>query len=283
MSDIKQLRLRIKSIKSTRKITRAMQMVSASRLKKAREALESANYYYNAVKKATSQVLAIDVDLSEFAKKIIKSDFDSEKPKLVIAFSADRGLCGSFNQSMIKQVRNEICSVEDFLLIAIGKRMMDFAHNYCPDNILEEHYASCINDEIISNIASMIVKRIEDDTISSCHLFYNEFHNVINQEAIDKTLVPLDLDKNKYSCKISPTLEGENVLDKLLYLYIMAELKNAYVHSSASEEAARTTAMDNATRNAGELMDKLTLIMNRKRQAVITKELIEIISGAEAV
>jgi F-type H+-transporting ATPase subunit gamma len=184
---------------------------------------------------------------------------------------------------MIKQMRNEIGSVEDFLVIAIGKRMMDFVENYCPENILEEHYASCINDEIISHIASVIIKRIEEGTISSCHLFYNKFHNVINQEAMDKILVPLDLEGEKDPNKVTPTLEGGGVLDKLLHLYIMAELKNAQVHSSASEEAARTTAMDNATRNAGDLVDKLTLVMNRKRQAVITKELIEIISGAEAV
>lgn len=283
MSDLKQLRLRIKSIKSTRKITKAMQMVSASRLRKAREALESAHYYYNAVMNAAKQVLSSDGEMSDFAKKVINSDFDPDKPKLIIAFSADRGLCGSFNQSMIKQMRAEIESVDDFLVIAIGKRMMDFVENYCPENILEEHFASCIDDEMISHLTSVIVKRIEDESISSCHIFYNHFHNVINQEAIDKTLMPLDLDTEQDESKIPPYIEGENVLDQLLKLYIKAELKNAYVNSSASEEAARTTAMDNATRNAGELIDKLTLVMNRKRQALITKELIEIISGAEAV
>ena len=283
MSDLKQLRLRIKSIKSTRKITKAMQMVAASRLRKAREALESAHYYYNAVKNAAKKAIASDGDLADFAKKILTGDFDKSKPKLIIAFAADRGLCGSFNQSMIKQIKNAIASEDDFLIVAVGKRMMGFAESYCPDNIIEEHFGSCIDDEIISKIASIVVSRISDNSISSCHLFFNEFRSVIVQEPKDKTIVPLSVDEQKDKKILSPSLEGENILDKILHLYIMAEIKNAYVNSCASEEAARTTAMDNATRNAGELIDKLTLVMNRKRQAVITRELIEIISGAEAV
>lgn len=282
MSDLKQLRLRIKSIKSTRKITKAMQMVAASRLRKARMALESAQYYYNAVHKTAMKIMEADGELSVFAKRILTGDFDSSKPRLIVVFGADRGLCGSFNQSMIKQIKAEIASCDDFFVIAVGKRMMDFVECYCPENILEEHFASCVNDEVISGIAAIIVKRIEEGSISSCHIFYNEFKNVISQEALDKTLVPLSLEEMECD-RIAPELEGENVLDKLLHLYIMAELKNAHVHSATSEEAARTTAMDNATRNAGDLIDKLTLVMNRKRQAVITKELIEIISGAEAV
>lgn len=282
MSDLKQLRLRIKSIKSTRKITKAMQMVSASRLKRAREALESANYYYSAVAKAASQVIASDGEMSDFTKRILSGDFDPTKPKLVIVFGGDRGLCGSFNHSMLKKVKEEICSSEDFFVIAVGKRMMDFVENYCPESILEEHFASCINDEVISDIASLIVKRITEGSISSVHIFYNQFHNVIMQEAIDKTIIPVAIPEDKDTGP-SPFLEGEGILDKLLKLYIIAELKNANVHSHASEEAARTTAMDNATKNAGDLIDRLTLVMNRKRQAVITKELIEIISGAEAV
>lgn len=282
MSDLKNLRLRIKSIKSTRKITKAMQMVSASRLKRSKSALESAHHYYNAVKLVAGQVISSDGDASEFAKRILAGDFSLDKPKLIIAFGADRGLCGSFNQSIIKQIKNAIISADDFLIIAIGKRVMDFAESHCPENILEEHYVSDINDEIISKIASIVVKRISDGTISSCHLFFNEFHNVIMQEAKDKTIVPLNLDI-KAKEGPAPTLEGENILDKILELYIVSEIKNAHVNSSASEEAARTTAMDNATRNAGDLIDNLTLVMNRKRQAVITKELIEIISGAEAV
>lgn len=282
MSDLKQLRLRIKSIKSTRKITKAMQMVSASRLRKARIALEAAEYYYNAVKSAAYKVLEVDGEYSEFAKRILSGKFDKTKPKLIIVFGADRGLCGSFNQSIIKQIKAEIAGSEDFLVIAIGKRMMDFVESYCSDNILEEHFASCIDDEMISHIVSVIVKRIEENTISSCHIFYNKFINVISQESTDKTLVPLELDEHD-SDKVTPEIDGENILDNLLRLYIKAEIKNAFVNSAASEEAARTTAMDNATRNAGDLIDKLTLVMNRKRQAVITKELIEIISGAEAV
>jgi len=282
MSDIKELRSRIKSIKSTRKITKAMQMVSASRLKRARKSLEDAQYYYKAIEKSARKLMGCDVDLSEFAKRILFGDFDTSKPKLIVAFAGDRGLCGSFNLSITKQMKEKIFSQGDFLLIAIGKRMMDFAHAHCPDSILLEYYGTEMDDKVLSEIKSTIVQRISQGSISSCHLYFNEFQNVITQKPRDKKIIPLEMNLEVLEETI-PDIEGDNILDSLLELYILAEIKNAYVNSVASEEAARTTAMDNATRNAGDLIDKLTLVMNRKRQAVITKELIEIISGADAV
>lgn len=280
MSDLKQLRLRIKGIKSTKKITKAMQMVAASRLRRAKESLEVSQHYYNAVKKSAVKVIANNDTRSEFAKRILSKEKNSAKPELIIAFAGDRGLCGSFNQSIIKLLKKKIVALEDFLVISIGKRMVEFTNNYCSDNVLAEYYAKDLSDEVISDIVSMIRKRLEENTISSCSLYYNKFHNVINQEALSKGIVPLNIEED--DAPISE-LEGENIIDELLFLYLVAEIKNALVNSSASEEAARTTSMDNATKNAGELIDKLTLEMNRKRQSVITNELIEIISGAEAI
>lgn len=283
MSNLKQLRLRIKSVKSTKKITKAMQMVAASRLKKAREALEASKIYNQAVRESVSKViLSCDSEVSEFAGRILNGDLDVYKPALIILFSSDKGLCGSFNQSVFKKLEMEIDTHEFIKIMAIGKRAIEYVNAYHPDDMFAEYYFSEIDDEKLTLIANEISEKIENNMISSCDIIYNHFKNMISNETSKKHILPLDeFEQNESDNPVE--VEGKDVLDKLLKLYILSELRNAANHSRASEESSRTTAMDNATKNAGELIDKLTLAMNRKRQSIITGELIEIISGAEAV
>lgn len=281
MSNLKQLRLRIKSVKSTRKITKAMQMVSAARLRRAREALESSIIYSDAVRKAVNNVSKSGGDMSDFADRILNEKTRDYMPTLIILFSSDKGLCGPFNQSIFKKLNATINDYEFTEIIAVGKRAVDFVNAYYPDDLLAEYIFGELDDAKLSLIADEIFTKIESNSISNCEIYYNHFHSVISNETTIKHLIPFVSDDEAEPAEVE--LEGKDVLDTVLRLYILSELKNAANHSRASEESSRTTAMDNATKNAGELIDKLTLAMNRKRQSMITGELIEIISGAEAV
>jgi F-type H+-transporting ATPase subunit gamma len=258
-----------------------MQMVSAARLKRAREALESSMIYSDAVRLAVKNVSKSGEAISDFADRIINGKTKDYMPTLIILFSSDKGLCGPFNQSIFKRLDADIDHHEHVKIMAIGKRAIDYVNAHYPEDLLAEYMFSELDDEKLSLIADEICSKIEANKISNCEIYYNHFKNVISNETIIKHLIPFTHDGEEEPQKVE--LEGENVLDKVLRLYILSELKNAANHSRASEESSRTTAMDNATKNAGELIDNLTLATNRKRQSLITGELIEIISGAEAV
>jgi F-type H+-transporting ATPase subunit gamma len=278
MSNLKQLRLRIKSVKSTRKITKAMQMISAAKLRKAKIAMEEGHFFHDAVKQGLDNVIFSTEDLTALAKSMIEKMPD-DASKLIIAFSSDRGLCGGFNQNIIRMVKSNLLDNPDIKVIAIGKRMMNIINTNYPDNLVSEYSSIEMNDSNIEELADSIISMINDSAISSCDLYFNLFKNALTQVPTQKRIVPFTIDTGAKKTE----LQGEDILNKLLRMYLIAEIKYAFLQSRASEEASRTTAMDNATRNAGELIDKLTLVMNRQRQANITSELTEIISGAEAI
>jgi F-type H+-transporting ATPase subunit gamma len=256
-----------------------MQMVSASRLKRARIALENGKPYIEAVKHSLSKAVVSSAELSEMAKMMLGENIDNSNSVLILAFGSDRGLCGAFNHATTKIMQDIIYSYEEVKIIAIGKKIMDFVNLHYSDFLRSEYMYYEMTDDIIYEIADDIIDMILSGVISSCYLCFNNFKNVISQEPTSRSIIPFQIEDNANEVE----LVSDDLLNYLLRSYIISEIKNALLNSSASEEAARTTAMDNATRNAGDLIDELTLVLNRKRQAAITEELIEIISGAEAL
>ncbi len=279
MANVKQLRLRIKSIKSTKKITKAMQMVSASKLRRARIALESTQYYHEAVNHALSKATKADLELSPLAKAFLHHEHE-EAPKLVVVFGSDRGLCGGFNNSVLRMLKHTTNEDSNTKIMAIGKRAINFVNIHYPDLLVAEYNNAELDRVKLSEVAEQILTMVKGKAIGNIELYFSFFKNTISQIPTQKQIMPIKLDdKTNSSCEV----EGDSTIDDLIAMYVTSELAFALAQSRASEEAARTTAMDSATRNADKMLNQLTLVMNRTRQASITKELIEIISGAEAV
>ncbi|MEY3196802.1 MAG: hypothetical protein RLZZ59_168 [Pseudomonadota bacterium] len=286
MANLKQLRLRIKTIRSTKKITKAMQMVSASKLRKARMALEEADIYHTLVQNALQQALSDGSELSVLAK--IACGLESfSHTKLLVVIGSDRGLCGGFNNSVLKLVRSDIRKFTEenipFKVISIGKKPSYLMSLNYGDHMIEHHNILGFGDGDVASLAKVIIGLLEQKNIGSCDIYFSEFKSVISQVPTKMPLFPLVSRTKGEEIGANCELEGDNLINYLINLYIIAQLHNVLLESSASEEGARTTAMDNATRNAEDLIDRLTIVMNRTRQATITNELIEIISGAEAL
>lgn len=290
MANIKQLRLRIKSIKSTKKITKAMQMVSAAKLRKSRMVLEASGIYRTAVESAMHNVIHADLELSPLAKIALGVE-SHKKKKLIILIGSDRGLCGSFNQAVFRILKLDIAKLvaegTEFKIIVIGKKPAQFVEANYHEDVIEKYNSMDFNDGdlklLAEKIITMLTPKKGEHNIGNCDIYFTQFKNTVTQIPTLKALLPLKLTKTEASHTNICAVEGETLIENLIEMYIIAQIKYALLESRASEEASRTTAMDNATRNAEEMIDKLTLVMNRNRQAIITKELIEIISGAEAV
>lgn len=288
MANVKQLRLRIKSIKSTKKITKAMHMVSAAKLRKSRIVLDDSILYHDAVELAIHNALGVDQDLSMISKVAFGIESISNV-KLLLVIGSDRGLCGSFNHAILRMLKFDIARyVEEkiqFKIITIGKKPSQYVNTYYPEYVLESYNNLGFNVNEIRELSSKIMKMLsggEAYNIGSCDMYFTSFKNTIMQVPTAKHLLPVQINKSDQVHNLCE-IEGENLIENLISMYLLAQLQYALLDSRTSEEASRTIAMDNATRNAGDMIDKLTLVMNRNRQAMITKELIEIISGAEAV
>ncbi len=291
MPSLKDLRNRIDSVKSTKKITQAMKMVAASKLKKAQNVAEQGRSY--------------STGLDEIVKGLISNEgpkshplLDNKKEKknsLLIVVSSDRGLCGGLNSNISKKVKNLISELENKkrnvtitcvgkkgydLLSTLYKKYFNFEVNYM--NISNMNYTST------ENFGNKILASIYSGKHEECYLFYNYFKSVIAQEVKIEKLVPYEKNIDNTEEKPSDLFfeyepDEEQVLSKILPKNFIVQIYKAILESRASEQGARMTAMDNATRNAGDMIDNLSLSYNRQRQALITKELIEIISGAEAL
>lgn len=293
MPSLQSLKNRIKSIKSTQKITKAMKVVSTSKLKRAREKSEAAVHY--ADKMQDILLAASSLACEEFEEISLLKNEHEEKVRLMIVVTADRGLCGAFNISIIKAVRKSIDDLiaqgKDIKIICIGKKGYE---------LLKKNYGKYIiahKDGIGSkgvkyseacDIAERALSLIHDNQVDSCHIYYNRFKSVIAQVPTQQQLIPLlKEDLKEVDAKIAEQFEFEPDKEKILMDLLPKNLKvqiyKALLESFAGEHASRMTAMDNATRNSGEMIKKLQLVYNRTRQAYITKELIEIISGAEAI
>ena len=291
MPSLKDLKIRINTVKSTQKITSAMKMVASAKLKRAQEKAESGRPYATKMSSIVS-TLASKVN-SESGPKLLFGNNENNRV-LLVAISADRGLCGGFNNNISKEIRKRVNDLEkdnkEVKLILVGRKVGTVLKREMGDRIIGS-FTGIQGDNLsfskISPITLQIISLFEDDKIDCVEMYYNRFRSVISQVVTKKQLIPADVNTETLDNDEESTYEyepeEEMILDHLLPRNLSTQIYSALLDSSAGELAARMTAMDNATRNAGELIDRLTLEYNRTRQAFITKELIEIISGAEAV
>ena len=289
MPSLKDLKNRIGSVKSTQKITSAMKMVAAAKLRRAQEQAISSRPYSSSLEKI---VTGLANKLSVNAPDLLKGNPEI-KTQLLVVFSADRGLCGGFNSSINRSVKSEIIKLENenlkTKLLFIGRKSADALRREFGERFLEVITGNSANPKFIESsiIAKKIIDLFKDGQFGSCKIVFNKFISAISQEVTFKNLIPIEIpqmdndNENKFVYEYEPS--EDEILEDLLTRNLTTQLFSAQIESTASELAARMTAMDNATRNAGDLIDRLTLQYNRTRQAFITKELIEIISGAEAL
>ena len=291
MPSLDDLRKRIKSVKSTQKITKAMKMVAAAKLRKAQENAEKGRPYS---KKMNNIILNLSNSISdkENAPKLLVGT-GNKKNYLCVVLTADRGLCGGFNTNIVKKAKSFfdkiIAEGKSLKIITVGSKGYDQLKRIYGNQIIEKisfkdsKIANYLDAEIVGK---KIIELFQKNEFDVCTIFYNQFKNVITQIPQEQQIIPLKSSKVKENAvddnyEFEP--EEDEILSNLLPKNISTQIFKAMLENSASEQGSRMSAMDSATRNAGELVDKLTINYNRSRQAAITKELIEIISGAESL
>ena len=293
MANLKDLKTRINSVKSTQKITAAMKMVAAAKLRRAQDAAESGRPYSTRMRQVIGN-LASKADASSAPQLLVGNGKD--QTHLLVVMSADRGLCGGFNGTVTRQTRAEVARLQAenkaVKLLMIGRKSADALRREFGDLYIDRYeglQGTSVNYSDAAKIANAIRTGFEAGEFDVCTLIFNKFKNAITQEITLTRLIPAEVDNSEASDADAPAVsyeyepEEDELLTSLLPRNLSTQIYSALLESSAAELAARMTAMDNATRNAGELIDRLTLVYNRTRQANITSELIEIISGAEAV
>ncbi len=289
MSGLKALKSRINSVKSTRKITKAMQMVAAAKLRRAQEAAQSAAPYAAKLENIMSTVASAGAD--ELTDIKILAGTGSDNIIALIVITADRGLCGGFNSGVIKKAvetaRKLIVEKKEITIFTFGRRATEAMNSRFPGKVIGSRpgFSSGASDFTdIVNLISDFSARLEKEEIDECYAVYSKFHSVLIQEPKVEKLLPMSFHADSEG---NPEIESGVSLQmtarELALRCASAKLFSYLLDSSAGEQAARMRAMDNATRNAGDMINKLSLKYNRTRQANITKELIEIISGAEAL
>ncbi|RED15169.1 F0F1 ATP synthase subunit gamma [Parasphingopyxis lamellibrachiae] len=291
MASLKELKDRISSVKSTQKITKAKQMVAAAKLRKAQAAAEAARPYAERLETVMSS-LASGVSISKDTPKLLAGTGKNQKHLMVVATS-DRGLCGAFNANIVKEARikadalkAEGKDVEFYLVGKKGKPVINrvypgsIRHHFDTSDIKNPHYDDA------KEIAEDLVARMEKGDFDIAWLFYSKFKSALVQEPQTQQIIPVPVDENAdtgSTVAVEYEPDEEEILSELLPRNLSIQLFRALLENGASEQGASMTAMDNATRNAGDLIEKLTIVYNRSRQAAITTELVEIISGAEAL
>jgi F-type H+-transporting ATPase subunit gamma len=293
MASLKDLKTRINSVKSTQKITAAMKMVAAAKLRRAQDAAESGRPYSTRMRQVIGN-LASKADASSAPQLLVGNGKD--QTHLLVVMSADRGLCGGFNGTVTRQTRAEVARLQaenkTVKLLMIGRKSADALRREFGDLYIDRYeglQGTSVNYSDATKIADAIRSGFEAGEFDVCTLIFNKFKNAITQEITLTQLIPAEVDNSDVGDGDAPAVsyeyepEEDELLASLLPRNLSTQMYGALLESSAAELAARMTAMDNATRNAGELIDRLTLVYNRTRQANITSELIEIISGAEAI
>ena len=289
MPSLKDLRNRISSVKSTKKITSAMKMVAAAKLKRAQDNAEKSRPYANKMKEIVLSLISkSNTNNLKFSKT------NNKKTVLLIVCSADRGLCGGFNGSIIKYTKNLANTLKNdgknFKFLFVGKKAYQSLRRIYKDLVIDlvsDFVNPRIEFETASSIRDQVLKLFFDNEISECYLIYTKFKSAISQNVESQKLLPVE--KDDQSENLTEAImydfepDEEVILDDIIPKNIAIQIHSALLENLASEQGSRMTAMDNATRNANDMIDRLTLFYNRSRQALITKELIEIISGAEAV
>ena len=292
MPSLDDLKKRIKSVKSTQKITKAMKMVAAAKLRKAQENAEKGRPYSQKMQNIILNLTKSISDPNNAPKLLVGTGQD--KTYLCVVLTADRGLCGGFNTNICKLAKINFKKIlrdgKNLKIITVGAKGFDQIKREYNKYVIkkfsfkDKKKISFNEAEIIGN---EIIKLFNNKEFDKCILFYNNFKNVITQIPEAQQIIPAKSnskdsgEENSLSYEFEP--EEDEILEDLLPKNISTQVFKAFLENAASEQGSRMTAMDNATRNAGDLVDKLTINYNRSRQASITKELIEIISGAESL
>ncbi|MBB06449.1 F0F1 ATP synthase subunit gamma [Pseudooceanicola sp.] len=292
MPSLKDLKMRIGSIKSTRKITKAMQMVAAAKLRRAQEAAENARPYAERFNAVLGQ-LAASVGGSDTAPKLLRGS-GKDDVHLLVVMTSERGLCGGFNSNIVKLAKQKIAELrgagKTVKILTVGKKgreqlRRDFGDLSIGHVDLSE--VKRIGYANAQDIAKDILARFDGEEFDVATIFYSAFVNVVTQIPTAQQIIPAQFDAaedaGESSTQYDYEPDEESILADLLPRGVATQIFAALLENAASEQGARMSAMDNATRNAGEMIDKLSIQYNRTRQAVITNELIEIISGAEAL
>ncbi|MCG7494185.1 F0F1 ATP synthase subunit gamma [Thalassobius sp. Cn5-15] len=291
MPSLKDLKIRIESVKNTRKITKAMQMVAAAKLRRAQDSAEAARPYaerFNAVLGG----LAASVGTSGSAPKLLAGT-GSDQVQLLVVMTAERGLCGGFNSSIAKLARSKaeelIAQGKTVKILTVGKKGREQMKRDLGDYFIGHVDLSEVKNVGYVNaqdLARDLLSRFDAGEFDVATIFYNRFQSVISQVPTEQQVIPASFEAAEdagESALYDYEPDEEAILADLLPRGVATQIFSALLENGASEQGARMSAMDNATRNAGEMIDKLTIEYNRSRQAVITSELIEIISGAEAL
>ena len=297
MPSLKDIKTQINSVGSTKKITSAMKMVAASKLRRSQEKAEAASPYSSRLE----EMLASLASSAASGEGIIKllTGTGNDQNYIVVPVSADRGLCGGFNSSINRETFKLVKSLEsdgkNVQLMPVGKKSRDFF-----DRVMKNQIAESFVDLNISNsgyesalkVSNKLQELYFDSKFDKCIIVFNKFKSAISQEVTQQQLIPLDVSDSSEEENAETTAakaiydyepDEETILKDLLPKNVSIQIFKVLLESDAGDHGARMAAMDNATRNAGEMIDSLTLKYNRTRQAFITKELIEIISGAESV
>ena len=296
MPSLKDIKTQINSVGSTKKITSAMKMVAASKLRRSQEKAEAARPYSSRLEEMLSS-LASSAASGEGIIKLLTGT-GNDQNYIVVPVSADRGLCGGFNSSINRETFKLVKSLEGngkkVQLMPVGKKSRDFFNRVMKDQIIESFFDLNVSSTCFVsafNISNKLQELYFDGQFDKCILVFNKFKSAISQEVTQQQLIPLDVSnsekeeekENSSNAIYDYEPDEETILKDLLPKNVSIQIFKVLLESDAGEQGARMAAMDNATRNAGEMIDSLTLKYNRTRQAFITKELIEIISGAESI
>ena len=285
MPSLRDIRTRIASVKSTRQITSAMKMVAAAKLRRATEAATSARPFQETLTATIQRVAGGSGDI-EHALLTSRSEI---KNVVVVVVGSDRGLCAGFNANRDRRVEEFLKALKaDGKNVAVrtfGKKPRDFLKNRGFESDNKNGITNAMYQETASALAESLTTGFEAGEFDEAYLCFNKFKSVLTQEPTTRKILPLSVEGGGDSASIDYKYEpdGASILGTLLPLYLKTILLQSFLETEAGEHASRMTAMDSATRNASDLIDRLTIEYNRSRQAAITKELIEIISGAEAL
>lgn len=294
MPSLKDLKNRIASVKATQKITKAMQMVAAAKLRRAQMAAESARPYAERMDAVLANVITA-MEGRDDAPLLMRGT-GNDQTHLLVVCTAERGLCGGFNSSISrlarKRIRELTAAGKTVKILCVGKKGYDALKrefsSLILDDVVDLREYKNIGFESAQNIGKTIITMFENGEFDVCSLFFSRFQSVISQTPTEQQIVPAKAPEGTQEGTSSAAIydyepSEEEILGDLLPRNLSVQVFRALLENAASEQGARMSAMDNATRNAGEMIDKLTMSYNRQRQAQITKELIEIISGAEAL
>jgi F-type H+-transporting ATPase subunit gamma len=291
MPNLKDLKVRINSVKSTQKITSAMKMVAAAKLRRAQEYAEEARPYSLRMDR---MIAALAGKMSDVGGSKLLAGTGKEDSYLLVVMTADRGLCGGFNSTIVRATRRRIREIHEngkqVKLLCVGRKGSDQLQRESGDLItdsLEGITRGKIEFSAVSDIGTKLIDMFEAGDFDVCSIIFNKFQSAMTQIVTEKQIIPASIPESNNDEDVLGMYEyepdEEAILAELLPKNVSTQLFSALLENTASEHGARMTAMDSASRNAGDMIDKLTLTYNRTRQAFITKELIEIISGAEAL